>query len=171
MTNIIAFPRQTSTDQFPQLEDGERLFLWGFRTMAQHLRCECQIGVVIHRAYAEFLVEDAVGALEALVQAFASTAHTSIEVHSPDCPCVSEGEISLLNAMAAAQAGELNVARRQFEHWLPELAADWILGPVSGFASIFQAAGLALPRRDVGTTHADGGRRPPGWSAGSDARH
>jgi hypothetical protein len=172
MKNVIAFPRQTPTDVMPRLDEGERLFLWGFRTIARHLRCECQAGVVIRQAYEQFVVDDAVASLEMLIEAFAYTAHTAIEVHSPDCPCVSACEMSLLRAMAAAQSGDLDAARRQFEVWLPELAADWILGPARGLGTIFQDAGLTFSERKSGMQEEANGNRPmPRWPAGSQARH
>jgi hypothetical protein len=171
MNNIPAFPTQAPADQLAQLEVGERLFLWGFRTMAQHRRCACPIAAEIRQIYGEFLVEDAVALLETVIDVFASTAHTAIAVHGPCCPCVSDGEMSLCRAMAAAQSGDPRAARQQFEHWLPELAADWILAPASEFGSIFQTAGMELPRRDFGAMNTDGARRSPSWSAGSEARH
>jgi len=171
MNNSLVASYDASTGRFAQLESGERLFLWGFRTMAQHRGCACPIAAVIRQVYGQFLVADAVASVETLVEAFAGTAHTAISVHSPCCPCVSEGETFLLRAMAAAQCADLDAARRQFEHWLPELAADWILGAAYGVGRIFKAAGMTLPMRDPGTISMEDDPEPGHWPAMSTARH
>ena len=144
MKNVVSFPRETSSDGLAQLDLSERLFLWGFRAMAQHHRCGCPVGGEIRKVYDRYQIENVVGSLDAMIATFASNAHTAIEIHSPNCPCVSESERILLQAMAAAQSSDLIGARRAFERWLPELAADWIVGPASGIARIFQAAGMTL---------------------------
>jgi hypothetical protein len=149
MKNVIPFPREVSSDGLAQLDLSERLFLWGFRAMAQHHRCDCPVGAEIRKVYGRYGIEDIVGSLDAMIEAFASSAHTAIEIHSPNCPCVSESERVLLQAMAAAQSSDLNGARRAFERWLPELAADWIVGPACGIARTFQTASLTLPLRTV----------------------
>ena len=155
MTNSLVASYDASTGRFAQLESGERLFLWGFRTMAQHRACGCPVVAAMRQVYGQFFVRDAVAPLEVLVDAFASTAHTAIAIHGPCCPCASEGEACLLRAMAAAQSADLDAARRQFEHLLPELAADWILGAACGLGRIFKAAGMTLPMREPGMISTD----------------
>jgi hypothetical protein len=150
MRNAIPFSRTGSPDGLPLLDFSERLFLWGFRAMIEYQWRGRPIIAAIRQVYGQFHVEDAVASLDALLEVFTRTMHTAIEVHSPCCPCVSESEALLLRAIAAAQAGRLEVARRRFEHWLPELAADWILSPACGLGRIFQAADMTLPLRDVG---------------------
>jgi hypothetical protein len=171
MNDTLAASYDASTGRFAQLESGERLFLWGFRTMAQHRSCGCPIAAAMRQVYGQFLVADAAAAVETLVEAFASTAHTAIEVHSPCCPCVSESEVFLLRAMAAAQSANLDAARRQFERWLPLLAADWILGAACGVGTIFKAAGMTLPLRGQGTISVDDDPDVGRWPALSTARH
>jgi hypothetical protein len=149
MKNVISFPRETSSDGLAQLDLSERLFLWGFRAMAQHHRCACPINGEIRKVYGRYQIDDVVGSLDTMIETFASNAHTAIEIHSPNCPCVSESEKFLLQAMAAAQSSDLNGARRAFERWLPELAADWIVGPACAIARAFDTAGITLPRRNV----------------------
>lgn len=149
MKNVISFPREKSSDGLAQLDRGERLFLWGFRAMAQHHRCDCPVGGEIRKVYSRYQIDDIVGSLDAMIETFASNAHTAIEIHSPNCPCVSESERVLLQAMAAAQSSDFNGARRAFERWLPALAADWIVGPACGIARAFQTAGMTLPVRNV----------------------
>src|SRR5579872_3849762 len=109
-SNVVA-SYDASTGRLAQLESGERLFLWGFRTMAQHRACGCPIAGVLRQVYGQFFVDGAVASLETLIEAFAGTAHTAITVHSPCCPCVSESEAFLLRAMAAAQSANLDTAR------------------------------------------------------------
>jgi hypothetical protein len=150
MKSVIPFLRTGSPERLPPLDFSERLFLWGFRAMVEYQWRGRPIIAAIRQVYGQFHVEDAVASLDALLQVFACTMHTAIEVHSPCCPCVSESEAFLLRAIAAVQAGSLEDARRRFEHWLPELAADWILTPACGLGRVFQAADMTLPLRDVG---------------------
>jgi hypothetical protein len=168
-TQIASY--DASTGRFAQLESGERLFLWGFRTMAQHRACGCPVVAAMRQVYGQFFVRDAAAPLEVLVDAFASTAHTAIAIHGPCCPCASEGEACLLRAMAAAQSADLVAARRQFEHWLPELAADWILGAACGLGQIFKAAGMTLPMRGPGMISTDDDLAAASRSIISNARH
>lgn len=170
MKNDIPFQPLASPDRLPQLDFSERLFLWGFRSMV-----ECQwrgrpILPSIRQVYGQFHVKDAVASLDALLEVFACTAHTAIEIHSPCCPCVSETEAMLLRAIAAAQGDQIEVARRTFERWLPELAADWILSPACGIGRIFQMAGMTLLLRDVATTGMET-TTMQSWPTGSQALH
>jgi hypothetical protein len=124
----------------------------------------------IREVYGQFHVDDAVASLDALLEVFARTAHTAIEVHSPCCPCVSRSEALLLQAIAAAQEDALEVARRSFERWLPDLAADWSLTPGCGIGRIFQMAGMRLPLRDLGTVGTETATMQD-WPSGSQALH
>jgi len=171
MKNVVPFPRVASPNRLPHLDFSERLFLWGFRAMAEHHRCGRPIIAAMRRVYAQFHVEDAVSSLDGSIEAFARTAHTPIEVHSPCCPCVSKSEAFLLQAVGSAQRGDLEAARRAFERWLPELAADWILSPACGVGKLFQMAGMTLPLRDVGTIRAHETETMQNWSTGSQAVH
>jgi hypothetical protein len=77
----------------------------------------------------------------------------------------------LLQAVAAAQTGDLEVARRGFEQWLPELAADWVSGTAYGLGQAFLSAGLKLPVHE--TEPADRYRMmvADGWPPGSTSLH
>ena len=171
MTNIVASPRHASNDLPPRLEPGERLFLWGFRAMAQHHRCGRPSIAAMRHLYGQFHVEDAVASLDAMVHAFACTAHTAIAIHSPVCPCVSECETVLLRAMAAAQSTDLLTACREFERWLPELAADWVLNPACGIGRMFQAEGMVFPLREVRTKRLNNATETRKWPIISNTLH
>jgi hypothetical protein len=170
MKNVIPFPRAASSDRLPQLDFSERLFLWGFRSMVEYQWRGRPILASIRQVYGQFHVEDAVASLDALLEVFACTAHTAIEIHRPCCPCVSESEALVLRAIAAAQGDQIEVARRTFERWLPELAADWILTPASGIGRIFQMAGMTLPLRDVATLGMETATMQS-WPTGSQVLH
>jgi hypothetical protein len=131
------------------LEISERLFIWGLRATVRRYKNGKPAIAEVQRALGEYGVEAAAPSLDALVQAFALTAHTPIEVHCTCCPCVSSGEWSLLKAAAAAQQDDLETARRELERWLPGVAADWVLAPMCGLGGLFQAAGLRLPLREA----------------------
>jgi hypothetical protein len=148
MSKLGSLARTQSPERLFDFEIGERLFIWGFRATMQHRKYGKPTVTELERIFAQFGTDAAVWSLDALVQAFALTAHTPIEVHCPCCPCISEAEISLLRAAAAAQRGDLDIARREFERWLPGQAAEWVLAPVLGLGQLFQAAGLRLPLRE-----------------------
>ena len=143
-----------STAALRRLDAGERLFMWGFRIMAQHHRFGRPTIPEIRQVYWHFGVEDSVLSLDALVGTFARAAHAPIEIHSPGCPCVSQSERCLLRAAAAAQSGALAIVRRELGRWLPGLAADWATEPLCDLGRLFQAAGLDLPLRESQPTTA-----------------
>src|ERR1700755_2388806 len=140
----------TRTLELPALCAAERLFIWGFRAKARS-GTAVPTADDIQQVYDHFRVGDAVLSLEAIIEIFACTAHTAIEVHCPTCPKMSESEHGILRAIAAAQRARDDVAREQFESWLPPVGADWALAPVRGLATIFQMAGLILPDRHIQT--------------------
>lgn len=130
----------------PTLTAAERLFIWGFRAKARSGGA-VPSAADIQQVYDHFRVGDAVPSLDAIIEVFACTAHTAIEVHCPNCPRVSESERGLLRAVTAAQNERDDLVREQFECWLPPIGADWALFPVRGLATIFRIAGLVLPER------------------------
>jgi hypothetical protein len=148
MKDAAPFSRAGSAGRPARLDLAERLFIWAFRLMVQHRRSGGPTIAEIHRACGQFKIQDAIPPLDALVDAFASTAHTAIAVHGPDRLCVSDNEMRLLRAMTAAQSGKLDVARSAFEFWLPAPAADQVLNPVAAVGQTFQAKGLVFGRRD-----------------------
>jgi hypothetical protein len=149
MSNAAAFPNETSSDQPRMLELGERIFIWGMRARAQYHLCGQPTLAAMEEVYAQFHVEDAIAPLDTLVEAFACAALTTIGLHNPCCPCLSVSEASLLRAMALAQTCHLRAARREFERWLPELAAEWVLHPACTIGRMFQTEGMLLPLRDA----------------------
>ena len=170
MKNVNSTPRKTAADRPTQLHTGERLFLWGFRAIAQQHHCEHPVVAAIQQCYGEFGVSGAAALIEALVNAFFHTAHTTIAIHNPRCPCVSDEEAYLLRAMALTQFGYSNAAGRQFERWLPKLAAEWVLAPVSEVGKLFHAAGLSFCLGDVDRLNlAEGGHQS--WPTASRALH
>lgn len=154
----------------PALCAAERLLIWGFRAKAR------SGGAVpnaadIQEVYDHFRVGDAVLSLESIVEIFACTAHTAIEVHCPTCPRMSESEHGILHAIAAAQQDRIDVVREQFESWLPPVGADWALAPVRGLATIFRMAGLILPDRRVRSIDHGRTMAMKSWLVGSPTLH
>jgi hypothetical protein len=84
---------------------------------------------------------------------------------------MSESEHGILRAIAAAQKERDNVAREQFECWLPPVGADWALAPVRGLATIFRMAGLILPDRHVQSLDPDRMMAMKSWFVGSPTLH
>lgn len=156
--------------ELPTLTAAERLFVWGFRAKA---RSDGAVPTAadIQQVYDHFRVGDAVPSLESIIEIFACTAHTAIEVHCPTCPRMSESECGILRAIAAAQQARDDVAREQFECWLPPVGADWALAPVRGLATIFRMAGLILPERHVRSRGHERMMAMKSWLVGSPTLH
>ena len=171
MSDLEPSPREASRRTPCRLDVGERLFVWGFRALAQHHRRGSPSFAELQEVFEHFGVDGAVSPLDAVMDAFYRTAHTAIEVHGPACPCVSMDEIFLLRGFAAAQSGDLETVRGQFERWLPELAADWVLAPMCGLARLFQTAGYTLPRHHDRQASTDPTRAIRTWPIGSQALH
>lgn len=170
MTNrSLGYTGATST--LAALGVGERLFIWGFRSIAQYRRLGWPSMLEIQQVYRHFAVADAVAPLDAMFEVFACTARRAIELHYPGCPCVSEGECRLLQAVSAAQQGDSRLARNRFKHWLPELAADWIMPSICGLGQIFANAGLALSVRQAESSRTGETMRMRIWSLGSPTLH
>ena len=154
----------------PALCAAERLFVWGFRAKARS-GTAVPTAADIQQVYDHFRVGDAVPSLESIIEIFACTAHTAIEVHCPTCPRMSESEHGILHAIAAAQQERLDVAREHFESWLPPVGADWALAPVRGLATIFRMAGLILPDRRVQSFDLGRTMAMKSWFVGSPTLH
>lgn len=154
----------------PALCAAERLFIWGFRAKARS-GTAVPTATDIQQVYDHFRVGDAVPSLEAIIEIFACTAHTAIEVHCPTCPKMSESEHGILHAIAAAQEERIDIAREQFESWLPPVGADWALAPVRGLATIFRIAGLILPDRRFRIATVERTMAMKSWFVGSPTLH
>ncbi|QQO33298.1 hypothetical protein JJC00_33020 [Bradyrhizobium diazoefficiens] len=154
----------------PALCAAERLFIWGFRAKARS-GTAVPTATDIQQVYDHFRVGDAVPSLEAIIEIFACTAHTAIEVHCPTCPKMSESEHGILHAIAAAQEERIDIAREQFESWLPPVGADWALAPVRGLATIFRMAGLILPDRHIRPSNVERTMVMKSWFVGSLTLH
>ncbi|MGA7431574.1 MAG: hypothetical protein WBQ24_01770 [Xanthobacteraceae bacterium] len=170
MSDIIA--SQPATGTLLQLDLGERLFIWGFRSMAEHRRRGWPTMREMRDVYAHFQVASALSFFDELIEAFASTAHTPIEIHSPGCPCVSESETCLLRAAAAAQSGDLDTASHGFSRWIPISATGWLMTPTCAIGRMFQAAGMILPVRHADRANMAGSTAALSWQpAGSRSLH
>lgn len=154
-----------------ELGVSERLFVWGFRAAAQSRRFASPQTTELHLVYDYFGVADAALSLDAMLETFARTAHTPVEIHSPGCPCVSACEFHLLRAAAAAQHGQTDVAREAFTRWLPKTAADWILAPATGLGRVFAESGLVLSGRDAAVVPVHETMAMRSWPVGSAVLH
>jgi hypothetical protein len=154
MSDITAPQNPTSTETLLQLDLAERLFVWGFRSMAEYRRRGWPTMGQMHEVCDHFRVDGALPSFDELIEAFACAAHTPIEIHSPGCPCISEGETFLLRAAASAQAGDLDTASRGFLRWVPASTTGWLVAPACAIGGTFRAAGIIMPVRHA-ALHAD----------------
>jgi len=149
MSDRVSYSPPGATRMLVQFGVGKRIFFWGFRAVA-HLRGLGWPTIEqVQKVYGHFGVTDIVPSLDAVIQAFACTAHTPVELHCPGCPHLSASEYHFLYAVSAAQSSSLDVARCEFERWLPTRAADWALGPACDPGMRFGTFGLTLSQRDV----------------------
>jgi hypothetical protein len=154
-----------------QLTTAERLFIWGFRAIAQCARLRWPAVADIRHVYDHFHAGDAVPSLEALHETFACTAHTSIELHCPGCRGISPSELDLLRAVSAVQRRRIDAARAEFERWLPPVGADWAMAPAEGLATIFRIVGLELPDRPAHASDDDRMAALRSWPLGTATLH
>jgi hypothetical protein len=136
-------------DSFEALEIPERLLIWGARTWVFCSRTQDSAVAQLEPVFRRFGVVAAAASLDAWLCATAQTATHALEVRCPRCPNLSDDEVYLLQAAAAAQHGDFASARTQLARWLPAAVADWALGPVGGLAKIFKNAGLIMPLRSI----------------------
>ena len=148
-----------SADTFEALEIPERLLIWGCRTWAACSRGRVCPMSDLQKVFCRFGVVEAAASLDTLLCATARTAIRTIEVRCPRCPNLSDDEVCLLQAAAAAQHRDFESARTHLQRWLPSAVADWALGPACGLGALFEDAGLILPERLASDSLADAGQR------------
>jgi len=156
--------------ELPALSAAERLFIWGFRAKARSGGA-VPTAADVQEVYDHFRVGDAVLSLDTIIEIFACTAHTAIEVHCPTCPRISDSEHGILHVIAAAQQDRIDIVRERFESWLPPVGADCALAPVRGLATIFRMAGLILPDRQLRSFDQDRTMAMKGWLVGTPTLH
>jgi hypothetical protein len=171
MSDITASQNSTSTETLLQLDLAERLFVWGFRSMAEYRRRGWPTMKEMHDVCGHFRVDGALPSFDELIEAFACAAHTSIEIHSPGCPCISESETYLLRAAASAQAGDLDAASRRFSRWVPSSATGWLVAPTCAIGSTFRGAGIIMPIRQAARAEAANGAALNWQAMGSHSLH
>jgi|SRR5215475_4464390 len=132
---------------FEALDIPQRLVVWGCRTWVAGCRQQRCTMDDVRAVFSRFAVIDAAASLDALLGAAAQYAIRPIQVRCPVCAQISDDEVILLHAAAAAQHRDLPAARGHLEHWLPAALADWALGPLCGLGALFEHAGLILPVR------------------------
>jgi hypothetical protein len=135
-----------TVDAFASLALPEQLLIGGVRAWVACCRAETCPMAVLRTTFGRFGAIDAAASVDAFMSCAVRTAIRCIEVRCPRCPGLTDDELRLLHAAAAAQQHDLAEARTDLEHWLPERAAYWALGPLCGFGSLLAQAGLFLPR-------------------------
>jgi hypothetical protein len=162
-----SFETNQDVDTFAALQLPERLLIWGCRTWLACCRARNCPMDQLERVFSHFGAVEAAASLDALLCATAQTAIRAIDVRCPRCARLSEDEVRLLYAAAAAQRCDFETARAHLQHWLSAPVADWALGPTCGLGVLFKNTGLILPFRpepeDLGdsveTTRDHGARR------------
>jgi hypothetical protein len=85
--------------------------------------------------------------LFALLGAFAVTNAARPDIRCPSCARIGLDEMALLDALAAVQAGETDVATQVFDRWLPMMALCMATDSVRELARILDGARIRLHRR------------------------
>jgi hypothetical protein len=84
---------------------------------------------------------------EAIMQLIGTTAKIRLDVRCIACPALGDGEIRLLNIVARAQAGNVDVVETALGEILPQAAARCASRIVVAFAGELARGGLVLPVR------------------------
>ncbi len=85
--------------------------------------------------------------LFALLGTFAVTEAGRPEIRCPACSRLGMDEMVLLDALAAMQAGEEDVATQLLDRWLPVVALCMAVDAARELAGILDGACIRLPRR------------------------
>lgn len=85
--------------------------------------------------------------LFALLGTFAVAQAQKPEIRCPACARVSADEAALLDALAAMQSGEEDVATQLLDRWLPLVALCMATDAMRELTGILDAARIRLPRR------------------------
>jgi hypothetical protein len=137
----------TTPEPYAALAHGERLLLWACRTWAAWAGAgRCPLCPIEHE-FDRLGIGDAASALHAVMCATATSATRAFAIHGPACQHISEDEIRLLRAAAAAQQGQLEPALVHLQEWLPVTQANLALNPLRAFAEYLKRVGLDLPVR------------------------
>lgn len=85
--------------------------------------------------------------LFALLGTFAVARAARPDIRSPASAGISVDEMAILDALAAVQAGEEDVASQILDRWLPLVALCMATDSARELASVLDAACIRLPRR------------------------
>ncbi|MBP2302589.1 hypothetical protein [Azospirillum picis] len=85
--------------------------------------------------------------LFAVLGTFAVSGVRSPEIRCPACSRISTDEAALLDALAAVQGGDAEVANQVLDRWLPMVALCMASDAMRELAAILDGARIYLPRR------------------------
>jgi hypothetical protein len=143
-----------------ELVPGERLVVWAFRRWVvgwktgDHRQWD--------RVWSEFCFKlgshtarEALTAFSAIMTTIRQNARRPIRHHQPCCPCIGADEVALASLIAAAQRGEMAVARGIAVWLVRGDAVDTMVRNATVIADRLHEAGDTLPDRLVRTYPAD----------------
>src|SRR5260370_29359780 len=95
---------------FAELEPGQRFLLWVVRAWVSCCRADALPAQPVRRAFSEIGIAEGAEALDSTLTWIARGTIRALDVHGPNCPCLSDDEELLLEA-AAAQHRHFAAAR------------------------------------------------------------
>ena len=142
---IAAAPR---SQEFPDLNLAEKLMLWGIRIWVRLFLDGKSAVPVLKEGFELAGIDDGAVAIDSIMSVIASASVRTLDVRCPDCRQLSNDELRLLGAVAAAQTQELGKSAPAYlSVWLPPTAMRIAAAALPVLAAAFRDRGLMVRPR------------------------
>ena len=126
----------------------EKLFLWGIRMWVRAYNDDANIHSILHNGFKLAGVADALGALDAMMDIFATAGRGVMDIRCPSCTEVSLDEHRIMGAIAVIQrTNQPSDGDVYLSYWMPPAALRILQGPTSQLAGIMKKGGLTIRAR------------------------
>ena len=102
----------------------------------------------VRRAFSDIGIVEGAEALDRALTSVAWGTIRPLDIHSPNCLCLSDDETLLLDAAAAAQHRHVAAARDMLRRILAAPAIDAVIEPLRAVGILLALKGILLPRPD-----------------------
>jgi hypothetical protein len=137
----------SSPPAMADLDPGERLLVWAFRSWVSGTENRPVVRAEFHRQLAPRQAAVALRALEDLVDAIQGAACRVLHYHAPCCPCVGPDEMCVVTLVAAAQERNTGLARAAAHCLVCPDASEQLAVAAEALGDVLARHGLALPQR------------------------
>ena len=148
MTRISSPDPATMSMALSDLPFGEQLFLWGIRMWARAYNHDANIHNILNNGFKLAGVPTALGALDAMMNIFATSGHGVMDIRCPNCTEVSLDEHRIMGAIAVLQqTDQPSDGDAYLSCWVPPAALRILRGPTSQLADIMKHGRLMIRTR------------------------